>query len=80
MKNFINFQYGEQKVRTIVENGVVWFFAKDVCEILDISKDRDAVSRLDEDERGSVLLDLSLIHIYRVIMRKVASKVRVGVD
>ena len=57
MKNFINFQYGEQKVRTIVENGVVWFFAKDVCEILDISKDRDAVSRLDEDERGSVLLD-----------------------
>lgn len=44
-------------MRTIVDEGVIWFVAKDICEILDISKDRDAISRLDEDERGSVLLD-----------------------
>jgi len=31
--------------------------AKDVCLVLGISKYRDAVSRLDEDERGSVKLD-----------------------
>ncbi|SET00642.1 BRO family, N-terminal domain [Salinibacillus kushneri] len=34
-----------------------WFVAKDVCDILSISKYRDAVSRLDNDERGSVKVD-----------------------
>jgi prophage antirepressor-like protein len=44
-------------VRTTVLNGEPWFLAKDVCTVLEISKYRDAVSRLDEDERGSVLVD-----------------------
>jgi prophage antirepressor-like protein len=53
----VPFQYSDKTVRTITdENNEPWFVAKDVCEILDISKHRDAVSRLD-DERGSVLLD-----------------------
>lgn len=34
-----------------------WFVAKDVCQVLGIEKYRDAVSRLDEDERESVLVD-----------------------
>lgn len=48
-------QFGQ--VRVVMKNNEPWFVAKDVCNILDISKDRDAVNRLDEDERGSVLLD-----------------------
>jgi prophage antirepressor-like protein len=51
------FQYQEHQVRTVIKDGEPWFAAKDVCEILDISKHRDAVSRLDNDERGSVLVD-----------------------
>lgn len=44
------------QVRTIVLNGVPYFVAKDVCSALDISNHKDAVSRLDEDERrGSAL-------------------------
>jgi prophage antirepressor-like protein len=31
----------------------VWFVAKDVCEVLEISKYRDPVKRLEHDERGS---------------------------
>ncbi|MEK4754839.1 phage antirepressor [Priestia sp. FSL R5-0597] len=51
------FNYGETTVRTIVKNNEPWFVAKDVCEVLEITKYRDAVSRLDEDERESVLMD-----------------------
>ncbi len=36
----------------IDENGNPWFLAKDVCHALDISNSRDAVSKLDDDEKG----------------------------
>ena len=51
------FSYKEQQVRTVEQNGEVWFVAKDVCDILEISKYRDAISRLDKDERVSVKVD-----------------------
>lgn len=52
---FENESFG--KVRTVLQNGEPWFVAKDVCDCLLIGKYRDAVSRLDEDERGSVEVD-----------------------
>lgn len=54
------FNYGENEnapIRVQVINGETWFVAKDVCEVLGISKYRDALMRLDEDERGSVVAD-----------------------
>ncbi|MEK4607628.1 BRO-N domain-containing protein [Geobacillus sp. FSL W8-1251] len=51
------FTYGETQVRTIIKNGEVWFIAKDVCSVLDIKNSRDALGRLDEDEKGVVLTD-----------------------
>lgn len=51
------FNFQEQSVRTIIIDGEIWFVASDVCRVLEISKYRDAVSRLDEDERGSVVVD-----------------------
>lgn len=44
-------------IRVEVIDGEPWFIAKDVCVALGIAKYRDAVSRLDPDERGSVLVD-----------------------
>jgi prophage antirepressor-like protein len=47
-----------RRVRTHVdEQGLPWFSAKDVCSILEIANHRDAVSKLDDDEKVSVLLD-----------------------
>lgn len=43
-------EFGE--VRTVLRDGEPWFVAKDVCDILGIANSRDAVSRLDEDEKG----------------------------
>ena len=53
---FKNSQFGEVRVVT-TENGEPLFVAKDVCDILGITKHRDALSRLDDDERGSVRVD-----------------------
>ena len=52
---FNNTEFGQ--VRTMMIDGSPWFVAKDVCECLGITKHRDAVSRLDGDERGSVEVD-----------------------
>lgn len=54
------FNYGENEnapIRVQVINEQVWFVAKDVCSNLGIEYHRDALTRLDNDERGSVLLD-----------------------
>lgn len=48
---------GTREVRTVVRDEEPWFVAKDVCDILDISQYRDAISTLDEDERASVVVD-----------------------
>lgn len=51
------FQYQGKAVRVVVKDGEPWFVAKDVCDILEIANSRDAVARLDHDERGVVLTD-----------------------
>ena len=51
------FDFNAKQVRVLSRDGSPWFVAKDVCDVLGISKYRDATARLDEDERGSVLLD-----------------------
>ena len=52
---FNNSEFG--KVRTMVIQNEPWFVAKDVCECLEIKNSRDALSRLDDDEKGVVLTD-----------------------
>ncbi len=46
------FEYEEKKrLRTVNIDGQVWFNARDVCSALEIVNYRDAVSRLDDDEK-----------------------------
>ena len=46
------FQNAGFKVRVIMRCSDPWFVAKDVCDCLDLANSRDAVSRLDDDEKG----------------------------
>ncbi|PNC91026.1 phage antirepressor Ant [Akkermansia muciniphila] len=39
-------------VRAVVKDGEPWFVAKDVCDALEIGNSRQAVSYLDDDEKG----------------------------
>ena len=56
MTNVENFIYNGMNVRTAIVNGEPWFVAADVCRILDISNPSDALSRLDEDEKNTLVL------------------------
>ena len=51
------FNFGNQSIRTIDQDGEVWFVANDVCTALDISNPRQAITRLDDDERGVISND-----------------------
>jgi prophage antirepressor-like protein len=46
-------EFGE--IRSTVQDGMPCFVARDVCAVLDITKYRDVVADLDEDEKGRPL-------------------------
>ena len=48
------FHYQDRQVRTFLRDSEIWFVAKDVCDVLEISNARDAVSSLDDDEKADV--------------------------
>lgn len=54
------FNYQGNQVRTVIKNNEPWFVAKDVCDVLNHSNHKVAVSRLDEDEVSKVYLTDSL--------------------
>ena len=54
------FNYQDQQVRTVVKDNEPWFVAKDVCNVINHSNHKVAVSRLDEDEVSKVYLTDSL--------------------
>jgi hypothetical protein len=45
------FDFNSNAVRVIMKNDEPWFVANNVCRVLSISNTRDAISRLDTDER-----------------------------
>jgi prophage antirepressor-like protein len=46
------FQFDGTDVRVVTRDGEPWFVAADVCSVLGIANARDAVGRLDDDEKG----------------------------
>lgn len=56
--NIMPFAFGDSMVRVHMdEQHNPWFVAKDVCAVLDIINDCDAVSNLDDDERSVGITD-----------------------
>lgn len=52
LKTFQNPKFGT--IRTTTINGEPWFVAVDVCKALEIQNHKDAIGRLDEDEKTGV--------------------------
>ena len=53
--NLNTFNFNQVNVRTVTdEQGNPWFVAADVCAVLEIRNNRDAMSRLDDDEKADV--------------------------
>lgn len=53
----VNFTFEEEPVRVILIAGEPWFVANDVCRVLNIANPRDAMGRLEEDEKGVGITD-----------------------
>lgn len=51
------YEGGEQLRTIVIADGNPGFIANDVCAILDIRNSRDALARLDDDEKGVVTTD-----------------------
>lgn len=51
------FAYEGKAVRAVEKDGSAWFVAADVCDVLGIANSRDAVEKLDDDEKGVALTD-----------------------
>jgi len=52
---FENEKFG--KVRVVMKGDEPWFVARDVCDCLELGNSREAISRLDEDEKNTVSLN-----------------------
>lgn len=57
MQTIQTFDFAETPVRILEQNDQPWFVVSDVCRVLDIANPRDAVSELDEDEKGVGIAD-----------------------
>jgi prophage antirepressor-like protein len=56
-KALMSYEFGNLSVRAEMIDGEPWFVAKDVCDALCYSNSRDAISKLDDDERELVRVD-----------------------
>lgn len=50
------FNYNAHEVRTVEKDGEVWFVARDVCDVLELSNPTVAIEALDDDERAKFFL------------------------
>ena len=57
MSNLSVFQFSQSPVRVITQDGEPWFVAKDLCQILELSNVGQALSRLDDDEKNTIILN-----------------------
>lgn len=55
LKIFESAEFGE--IRAAEINGEPWFIAADVCRALEIGNSRQALTRLDDDEKNTVILN-----------------------
>ena len=59
MTNLSVFAFDSKDVRIVIKEGNPWFVAKDICRILEVKNVSEALTRLDEDEKGITPTDTS---------------------
>lgn len=51
------FSYESNEVRTVIIDGQPWWIAKDVCDVLGVDNVSQALDRIDNDERNTIILN-----------------------
>jgi prophage antirepressor-like protein len=57
MTNLAQFEFNTNQIRVILIDGQPWFVAVDICKVLGIANNRDALTRLKEYEKGVAITD-----------------------
>lgn len=57
MQELKTFNFENNNVRTLTIDDKIWFVAKDICNVLEIGNPSQALSRLDNDERNTIILN-----------------------
>jgi anti-repressor protein len=57
MNSLQKFDFNDQPVRTVMIDGEPGFIARDICTVLEIRNTHDAISGLDDDEKGVATTD-----------------------
>jgi anti-repressor protein len=55
--NLHPFNFDSYQVRVIDQDGEPWFVAADVCDALEVTNTGQAMTRLDRDERSTIILN-----------------------
>jgi len=56
-ENLLTKTFGDQKIRMVEKDSEIWLVAKDLCAALSLGNSREAVNRLEDDERGVSTID-----------------------
>lgn len=54
MNELVKLNFNGTPVNIIDRNGGIWFVAKDICDVLELTNSRKAISVLDDDEKATV--------------------------
>lgn len=58
MSNILQvFSYNSNAIRILIREKNPWWVAKDVCDVLEIKNSRQALTRLDDDEKDTVIIN-----------------------
>ena len=66
IQEFVNEDFGT--IRTVNADNTPWFVAKDVCDILEIGNPSQALSRLEDDEKNTIILNEGIGNPNRAII------------
>jgi len=59
--SLVGFSFEGVEVRTVTMNDEPWFVASDVCKVLELGNTSQALSRLDEDEKNTIISNDTII-------------------
>ncbi len=68
LKIFTNEQFGD--IRTLQIEGEIWFIAKDIAEILELGNLSQALLRLDDDEKNTIILNEGIGNPNKIIINE----------
>ncbi len=62
-KSITLFDYKNVKVRTVIIDGDVWFVAKDICDVLELTNPTEAIKTLSDKMKMTLVWRESLLSI-----------------